>query len=82
MKVSRGKVHKYLGMTLDFTTKGQVKISMVDYVKEVVDAWDLAPQLDNDGFATVKSRHGTKAKNVGEPPEGSRFFKHTLFRSF
>ena len=37
MKVSRGKVHKYLGMTLDFTTKGQVKISMVDYVKEVVD---------------------------------------------
>jgi hypothetical protein len=36
MKVSRGKSHKYLGMTLDFTTKGQVKISMVDYVKEVV----------------------------------------------
>jgi hypothetical protein len=43
MKVSRGKVHKYLGMILDFTTKKQVKISMVDYVKEVIQAWDKAP---------------------------------------
>ena len=64
MKVSRGKNHKYLGMTLDFTTKGQVKISMIDYIKEVVDAWDKAPQLDKDGFITVKSRHDTKRKNV------------------
>ena len=69
MKVSRGKVHKYLGMTLDFTTKGQVKISMVDYVKEVVDAWDKAPQLDNDGFATVKLRRGTKGKKYAAPED-------------
>ena len=40
MKVCRGKVHKYLGMTLDFTTKRQVKISMVDHVRDVVNAWD------------------------------------------
>ena len=32
MTVSRGKVHTYLGMTLDFTTPGQCKISMFDYV--------------------------------------------------
>ena len=29
MKVSRGKVHKYLGMTIDFSVKGQCKISML-----------------------------------------------------
>ena len=69
MKVSRGKVHKYLGMTLDFTTKGQVKISMVDYVKEIVDAWDKAPQLDNDGFTTVISRRGTKGKKCAAPED-------------
>ncbi len=62
MKVSRGKVHKYLGMTLNFTTKGEVKISMVDYVKEVIDAWDKVPQFDSDGFTTVISRHGKKSK--------------------
>ncbi len=75
MKVSRGKVHKYLGMTLDFTTKGQVKISMVDYVKEVVDAWDKAPQLDNDGFAMVKSRRGTKGKKCAAPEDLFRIDK-------
>jgi hypothetical protein len=26
MTMSRGKVHKYLGMTLDYTTKGRVEI--------------------------------------------------------
>ena len=69
MKVSRGKVHKYLGMTLDFTTKGQVKISMVDYVKEVIDVWDKAPQLDSDGFTKVISRHGKKGKKCAAPDD-------------
>jgi hypothetical protein len=30
MTVSRGKIHKYLGMTLDYTFCGQVKITMSD----------------------------------------------------
>ena len=29
MQVNRGKVHKYLGMTLDYTTVGKVKITML-----------------------------------------------------
>ena len=67
MKVHRGKVHKYLGMTLDFSTKRQVKISMVDYVKEIVAAWDKAPKLDNDGFTEVKSRRVMKSKSSAAP---------------
>jgi hypothetical protein len=35
MSVSRGKVHTYLGMTLDYTTPGQVEIRMIDYVNEI-----------------------------------------------
>ena len=42
MAVSRGKVHKYLGMTLDYTTKGQVKITMYDYIDEILAAFDKA----------------------------------------
>jgi hypothetical protein len=30
MTVSRGKIHKYLGMTLDCTVRGQVKIIMFE----------------------------------------------------
>jgi hypothetical protein len=30
MVVSRGKIHDYLGMTLDYTVRGQAKITMFD----------------------------------------------------
>jgi hypothetical protein len=42
MTVSRGKIHKYLGMTLDCTVHGQVKIAMFDYVDEILTAFDKA----------------------------------------
>jgi hypothetical protein len=42
MAVSRGKVHTYLGMTLDYTTPGQVEIRMLDYIQEILDAFDKA----------------------------------------
>jgi hypothetical protein len=32
MTVSRGKIHKYLVMTLDYSVPGQVKITMLEYV--------------------------------------------------
>jgi hypothetical protein len=40
MTVIRGKIHKYLGMTLDYTIRGQVKITMFDYVNEILNAFD------------------------------------------
>ena len=69
MKVSRGKVHKYLGMILDFTTKGQVKISMIEYVKEVAAAWDKATKKMDDGFTTVQSKRGKKGRNSAAPDD-------------
>jgi hypothetical protein len=56
MTVSRGKVHKYLGMTLDYTIRGQVKITMIDYVDEILTAFDKA---DPKG-------HGTKTSAASE----------------
>jgi hypothetical protein len=38
--VSRGKIHKYLEMTLDYTVYGQVKITMFDYVDGIITAFD------------------------------------------
>jgi hypothetical protein len=34
---TRGKLHDYLGMRLDYTTQGQVTIDMVDYVQSMVE---------------------------------------------
>jgi hypothetical protein len=32
---SRGKVHNYLGMMLDFSVPGQVTVTMIDYIKMI-----------------------------------------------
>ena len=37
VKVSRGKAHDYLGMTLDYSSPGEVKMNMIDYVKKMVE---------------------------------------------
>jgi hypothetical protein len=42
MTVSRGKIHKYIDMALDCTVRGQVKISMFDYVEEIITPFDNA----------------------------------------
>jgi hypothetical protein len=42
MTVSRGKIHKYLGMTLDYIIPGQVKTTMLEYVNEILAAFDKA----------------------------------------
>jgi hypothetical protein len=42
MAASRGNIHKYLGMTLDYSVLGQVKITLLEYVDEILDAFDKA----------------------------------------
>jgi hypothetical protein len=40
MKVHRGNVHKYLGMSLDFSHKGQFHVTMYDYLDGIRQAFD------------------------------------------
>ena len=40
MKVNCGKVHKYLGVALEYYIVGQVKITMLDYIDELIDTFD------------------------------------------
>jgi hypothetical protein len=52
--VTRGDVHDYLGMTLDYSTPGQVSIRMDDYVRDLLEE---APK-DMDGTAaTPAAKH-------------------------
>ena len=52
MKVARGKFHKYLGMKLDFTTAGVVIVTMIEYVNDIIKAWDDA----SEGYKTMIKR--------------------------
>ncbi len=53
MKVHQGKVHKYLGMLLDFSHKGQCRVSMYDYVDSILEAFDSAVKRYDDGYLKV-----------------------------
>jgi hypothetical protein len=55
MKVARGKVHTYVGMTLDFTTS-IVKVTMFEYIDEIVQVWDKACSELEDGYKVVSGR--------------------------
>ena len=37
MTITRGKVHKYLGMTMDYSSRGKVIFSMIDYIGKMLD---------------------------------------------
>jgi hypothetical protein len=44
--ITRGRVHDYLGMTLDYSDKGKVKIKMLDYVEKMLA--DLPVKMDGE----------------------------------
>lgn len=46
VKVSRGKVHDYLGMKLDYSIPGQLSINMTEYVEKMVAGFPLE-ELNN-----------------------------------
>ncbi|CAJ1962818.1 unnamed protein product [Cylindrotheca closterium] len=39
--IVRGKIHRYLGMTLDFSVKGKLKIRMDNYVKNMLEDFPI-----------------------------------------
>ncbi len=60
MKVHRGKVRKYLGMSLDFSHKGQCRVTMYDYLDGILEAFDEAMKKHGEGYITVKKRRCVK----------------------
>jgi hypothetical protein len=56
MKLHRGKTHKYLGMSLDFSHKGQCRVTIHDYVDGILQAYDLAIKNHNNEYQIVGKR--------------------------
>jgi hypothetical protein len=54
LTVTRGKVHEYLGMTIDFWEDGKVKITMFDYIRNMLA--ELPADMDG-GTATPAPSH-------------------------
>jgi hypothetical protein len=73
--VTRGKVHEYLGMTLDYSKDGKVMIKMLDYVEKMLT--DLDKEMD--GLAETPAADHLFTVNEGQKKvseEKAQFF-HT-----
>jgi hypothetical protein len=65
VKAVRGLRHDYLGMVLDFTEKGKVKIDMVDYVAKMLE--DSPFNLKESDTAPSPANDKLFAESKGEP---------------
>ena len=50
LTISRGKIYEYLGMTFDYTTAEEVKVTMYDYIDRLL---ENAPTLWKYGIGMV-----------------------------
>ena len=41
VKSTRGKIHEYLGMTLDFSTPGELVVDMSDYIGRMIEDFSI-----------------------------------------
>ena len=72
LTVHRGKHLKYLGMNLDFSTKGICKVTMPEYIDELLTVWE-AMDPDDKGTkdcAAPKDLFGVDPKCAKLPPKG------------
>ena len=62
MNKSRGKVHDYLGMILDFSKPGELTVDMVHYIKTIID------EMPKDMSGHAKTPAGSHLLKVNDSP--------------
>eukprot|EP00978_Attheya_sp_CCMP212_P044734 scaffold320412_cov39-Attheya_sp.AAC.1 len=76
--VKRGKFHDYLGMTLDFSSPGKVRVTMIDYIKNMLA--DLPSDMDG-AAATAAPTHLFEV-NITDPimldEDNATLFHHNV----
>jgi hypothetical protein len=86
MRVSRGKKHDYLGMDLDYSNDGEVKITMINYLKGVLDDFpeaivSTAATPAADHLFTIRPKNECKPLNESEAMEFHHSVAQLLFAS-
>jgi len=79
--VTRGRVHEYLGMTLDFSEPGKFKVKMIDYVNGMLDS---LPDDMSGTAATPAGDHLFEVNNDNPTKldeETAQLFHHLVAKS-
>ena len=79
--ISRGKVHEYLGMTIDYSIPGKVSIKMLDYVDNMLNG--LPEGMDGESttpaLAHLFEANDTNLKYLDE--EKAQFFHRNMAKA-
>jgi len=77
---SEGKIHDYLGMILDYSTPGELKINMIDYIKTVLH--DVPEELIAKRATTPASTHlfTVNEENPDLPDDKAEIFVHAVMQ--
>lgn len=76
VKIHRGKVHDYLGMTFDYTEKGKVKIDMISYVEDMLE--EFPKKLQKTEVTATPAADNLFAKGHGKklsPERADKFHR-------
>ena len=73
MRVSRGKVHDYLGMILDFSQKGECRVTMIDYIKQILEEFPEEVTETPSSPAACAPVRGTRGRGEVEREAGTIF---------
>ena len=79
VKVHRGKVHDYLAMNLDYTVKGQVKVDMTQYVKNMIKEFPESIKKESKTPATEKLFNAHESPRLDE--QRKEQFHHTVAKA-
>merc|ERR1711935_576412 len=74
VKCTRGKVHTFLGMTLDFRTKGKFKIRMDDYMQRMLEEFPKEFKEEDIADTPPKSNLFEVGKGAPLDPERQQIF--------
>ena len=79
MSVSQGKINKYLGMTMDHTVSGISRISILEYIDNILTAFDKMDPSNSSTKSSVATENLFKVDKVCEKlsPDKAKVF-HNL----
>ena len=80
IKVSRGKEHEYLGMHFDYRKEGEVRISMKQYVWDIIA--NFPEEIDNKIAATPAFVTRSKEEAKRLPEEQAVEYHHIVHNYF
>ena len=76
--MKRGRIHEYLGMTLDYTKKGEVQVSTIPYIKNIIN--EFSEEITSSASKPT-SDHLFQVQGNGAlllPEEQAIIFHHTI----